>query len=344
MQIFCPQCVSPLTIEPSQAGKEVTCSYCQHRFISPMTMTIAPTSPPPAPPTIAPPVDQLPPNPPTPPVSVGSPVAPALAPTAPTPLPESTAKAAPTTGTPAGLLPNGYVRIRTLRFPAAWVEWFPLACLVVVFALTFAKWYGSYPAGYSAYSQSAWQMVLGRFSFDPDSEKELKLNAEIKEVIRMSGFMIPYLLLLLASIAVAIALIVIPRITQTIPAPIAAIWPYRTILFTVTCGLSLLFLIIQLLNGLGLENAYGTLISKQRDAILADYIKNDNKGVEILSANDEQRIDIRLNQKLVTTTIGHTRWLNFAVGFHMFALFGVGLQLFQRRRQNRPLPAVGILT
>ncbi len=73
-------------------------------------------------------------------------------------------------------------------------------CLTLALVLTFFKWTGSFPAGYAAYTQNAWQALFGTMSADPVSDKLFEMEATLKDRLASSWWLLPYLILLIPAV------------------------------------------------------------------------------------------------------------------------------------------------
>src|SRR5262245_42985773 len=192
MRLLCPFCQKAITVQDSEAGKAVNCPECGQQFAAPQpyapvvsggdaSMTSAPPVQPPPPSEMFPPAgsyardrDRLIPAPPE-------------LPTLPQPDVEM----------------SGYSRMKSLALDPKILRWVPPGALTLAFFLTFLPWVGMYPAGYSAYTQNAWQCAFAGLSWDPVAESWMKASADLKDRLHWNTWLIPYLLLLFPALIIA---------------------------------------------------------------------------------------------------------------------------------------------
>lgn len=127
MDLFCPHCSKRVTVPDSSAGQVTSCPLCAKQFMTPsLAPPPAPVPPPPAP-SLPPVVDTY---------GMG----PASAPTPRTPLPAPTRPAAPPEPPPPPPPPGEYTRSYSL-YLGKWLAFVPIACVVLVFILSFFSWH-----------------------------------------------------------------------------------------------------------------------------------------------------------------------------------------------------------
>jgi hypothetical protein len=222
--------------------------------------------------------------------------------------------------------------MRSLVLDVNTIEWLPLSFLALTFLLTFASWVGMYPAGYSAYSQNAWQALFADFSTDPVSNEVFEQEENLEKHIRSNWMMLFYLLTLIASLALAAGIQILPRVVWMLPKWAEAFWPYRIIALTCLIGLGVLLLLIQLSVGFGLESALS--------AVIAEKLPDTS---EARTPEQIQKVEITQAAVLNAFELRRTVWLSWVVLFQFLALFAVGLELLLRRRVEKPPPRVAVI-
>lgn len=228
---LCPHCSAGVELPDAAAGTAVDCPVCNRPIAVPAgyvpTVAAPPRTAPAAETTVLPPADA-----PAPPPGFVPPKPPAAGPAAPRP------------AASAGAAVPG------------WLAWVPAAALTVAFLLTFAPWVGCYPGGVRIYTQTPWQAAGGSFTTNPLPDDLVKDEAELLRVIRVSGWMLLYLPLLLATLAVAWVERLVPDpVANPRLAPLAAVWPHRWPILAGLTALLLVLLLVQAGAGFGLHGA-----------------------------------------------------------------------------------------
>lgn len=326
MRLLCPFCQKSITVPDSEAGKEVNCPECHERFAAPQLYTPVPPSPP-APPTPAEP----------PPAPPGQPAAP----DEPAPVPETYLTDRPA-DTPAPHLPDlpplerelsGYRHMSSLPLEPRVVRWVPVATLLLAFVLTFFPWDGLYPAGYAAYTQNAWDGLFGWVGRDDVAESEFKYGDDLENRTHMSGWLLPYLLLLLPAVAVAAAGPLVDQFGLKLPPAVERVWPYRAAILGALSVLLLLFLLAQWAGGFGLQRAVTEKVAAESEARkMPTETQEQRKRAEMRLAEDKGRFHIRT-----------TFWLRLTVLCHLLAVPAVAAEAALALRGTRPPPRAAVM-
>jgi hypothetical protein len=316
MRLLCPFCQKAITIPDNEAGKAVNCPECGQQFAAPQLYTPAPTA-------------------------LSEPPAPASKPGMPTPVPETYVHDEP----PEPRVPelpevpkpdrelSGYAHMSSFPLDPHVVRWIPAAALFLAFLLTFFSWDGLYPAGYSAYTQSAWGALFAGMSYDSVAEDELKLKDDLNKRLHSSWWLLPYLVLLLPTLALAIAGPVIDLAKLKPPPALESVWQFRAAALAVLTFLVLLFLLAQWANGLGLQRAVN-------EKVEADYAETK------AAANTPEKMQ-RWEMKVAMTKgayhVQSTPWLRLAILLHLLAAGAVLLETGLMLRGKKPPPRVGVM-
>ena len=321
MRLLCPFCQKAITVPDSEAGKAVNCPECNQQFAAPQLFTPPPTpaAPPPATPTPPPPPTTAPPVPET---YVGSeppewPAKPPGLPSIPPPDREM----------------SGYARMVSVPFDIKIIRWIPAGALFLAFVLTFFSWNGMYPGGYAAYTQNAWQGLLGWISWDDVAEDEMKLGNDLKERVHSSLWLLPYLLLLLPALALAAAGPVVELAKLKLPPNIESLWKFRPAALGVVAIMLLLFLLAQWASGFGLQRAVS-------DKIEAD------AAVKKEQANTPEKMQRWEMNVAATKGMFHvktTPWLRLTVLLHLLVVAAAAAEAGLALRGNKPAPRVGVM-
>lgn len=312
MRLLCPHCTQAITIADSEAGKEIDCPLCKQRFAAPQLFA------PPAPYAVAPaPVVE-----PKPAVAM-PPVVPEVAQTS--PAPESTAAPKPP-ATP------GSRRSCWLTVCPNVLAWIAPAALLVAFILSFFSWAGMYPAGYSAYTQNAWLALFASVSADPVAEDELKLLTDIKDRLRTSWWLLPYLPLLLLGVAAAWAGVIASRLKLKLPSVVQSFWQYRSAAIGVLSVLMLFFVMAQWSAGIGLQRAIHDRIEAEHATAKA----------EANTPEKMQRWEMKVAMQQGAYQVRTTIWLRLVVLSHAIAAIAIVLEAWMLLRGDRSPPRIGL--
>lgn len=322
MRLLCPFCQKAITVPDSESGKAVNCPECNQQFAAPLLTTPSPAaaSPPPPPP---------PPLPPSPPSSA--------------PVHETYVASEPSgwQGQSEGLpsLPqadremSGFGRMVSVPLEGKIIRWIPAAALFLILILTFFSWNGMYPAGYAAYTQNAWQGLLGWISWDDVAEDEMKIGNDLKERVHSSLWLLPYLLLLFPTLVLAIAGPVIDVAKLKIPLNIEQLWKYRPAALGALTLLMLLFLLAQWASGFGLQNA----VSERIEADTAE------KKAQANTPDKRQRWEMNVAAMRGMFHVKTTPWMRLTVLLQLLATAAVAAEVGLALRGNKPPPRVGVM-
>jgi hypothetical protein len=258
MNVLCPSCQKMITVPDQYAGQTMKCPLCSHLFPAPV---LPATNPPPMPvePASTPATTAtavLPPL--EPPTTAFTPGASSskgdvysfASPPVQTPLyprsgvePPARARADRDSGAPASQPsavppppppPGNYVHTRTIYISPNRVQWIAPVALGLVFLLMFATWV--WKPGAEEETQSGWGTGIGHN-------------------FTLLGFF--YLLFFLAAFAVALASVIVPRLQVSLPPWARPLWPWRSAIVGGLAFLALMFLVLEMLSGFGLERALG---------------------------------------------------------------------------------------
>jgi hypothetical protein len=354
MHVLCPNCQQAITVPEESAGQTAQCPLCGGTFTAPTLFTppTRPADPPRSEPYALAPTAPTPAAPPTSTATTAADpgrtaTAPVTAPTAPLP---------PSTEPPAGLT---HTATLVVREPV--VRGLALGALALAVVLTFFSWNGAYPGNYGVYTQGPWGALFKNFSVDLVGEKVLterakaqqpappppadgtkpagserppSRQAELRDVMRPSWWMLPYLLGLLAMVALAVIELVLPRLNRPMPQALARFHQQppstRLAILAGLAGITLISLLAQCLSGFGLENAIAATVEK--DPELAKL------GDPAITPEERQRLEMLKAEKMGQFSPTRRLWFDLAVLAHLIILVGVGLEYWLYRRGERPAP------
>jgi hypothetical protein len=313
MRLLCPFCQKAITVADSEAGKAVNCPECGQQFAAPQLYTPSPVTPPPMPP----------------PVPANAPDAPVQetyisVPEFEKPAPAAPAKVREDSGDP-----------KTFSFPLdpKIIRWIPAAALFIAFVLTFLPWNGLYPAGYPAYTQNAWQALLGWNSKDAVAEDMMKLGSELDEGVRSCLWLLPYLLLFLPTLVLALAGPAVELIKIKLPEGVERFWQFRPAALGLLAIMMLMLLAAQWVSGFGLQKAVDQAIDQKMEATKS----------EANTPEKMQRWEMRASQLKGSTHVKTTPWLRLAMFMHIVVAIAVIAEAGLMLRGKKPPPRVVVM-
>lgn len=311
MRLLCPNCQQSITLPDSDASKTVTCPQCGKPFDAPQMYV---------PPPIESPATQPPPPPPP------------FTQIAPEPVPAaSTPDSIPVTPPPA--TPAGYAHFHSITINRKLCEWLVPIALTLAFFLTFFKWAGLYPGGYSAYTQNAWQALFADFSVDPVAEKAMDLEKSLNEQVHSSWWLLPYLPLLMLAVLLSWAEPIIRTFQLKLPAVVEQNWKYRQAAISGCAGATLFFLLIQCVSGLGIQRAANAKV----EATFKSQIDGAKTPEEV------QKVEMEMAEKRGGYSAHTTLALKLAVLVHFLAVIGIAGDTLLAHRGNKPPPGIGVM-
>lgn len=349
MRLLCPFCQQAINVADTEAGKAVNCPLCQQMFAAPYLHVAAPTPapvpPPPAPlePTMLPRVADETPMTNTQATSINALAAPyglestsppVHAPSTPAvPLPPMPTPPPPSRSVPVEHQLSGYQHVRSLPLNIDIIRWIPAAAFFLIFILSLFSWVGMYPGGYSAYTQNAWQCLFAGLSEDKVAEDEMKMAQDLRDALRSNWWLLPYLVLLLPTMALAAAGPLLAILKINLPTTVNKILQYRAAFVALLAVLTMLLLAAQWSRGFGLEHA----TMAKLDERFAESKKTAN------TPEKEQRWEMNYAAAAGTFHLKTTFWLRLAFFLHLLAAFAVAAEAALQLRGNKPAPRVGVM-
>lgn len=320
MKLLCPWCQQVVPNVPEEAaGKAIDCPSCGKAFTAPVQYVApviekaseVPTYPVQSVPTPAP----------------KAPMVEAAVSLVPASTPDLSGKSFNTL--PASGSGGASTRVfRGITLHPELLPWIPAIALTLALILSMFRWAGSYPAGYPAYTQNAWQALFADFSKDAVAEDELKLEAKIKEKIKSNWWLLLYLPLVLGGVVIAWAGPAMNLLKFPLPAVITKIWPYRPVLLAAIAVFTMLLISVQWVNGFGIERAITEL--GQADHAEAKIAANTPEKL--------QRWEMTVAKELGGFQLQTTTWLRLAWVAHLLAALAVGLEAAgSLRKHNTPI-------
>lgn len=330
MRLICPHCMSGVTVPDDAAGTEVPCPNCGKSFPTPARYS-AEVVPEPAP--APPPVPTPPAVPPSAPPAVAAAPAGYVPPAPLPPVPPADGSGfLPPPGSSDAPVPAGYTHSRGLTISPTALAWLPPILLTLALVFTFFPWVGSF-AGHSAvYTQRPWGSILNRgVSRNFALEKIIPPTGWLERVTTDAGLMIPFLLCLVLAVVIAWADRVYRAGGQPRGRAVQRMWPHRQGVVSALAFLALMFAVIQLSRGFGMERAMRQVVNES---------VADQRAKDPTLPTDPESVEYDVDQGLSRYHLETTTWAWLAVTFLALALVAAFLRWWLDRRTNRLPPRI----
>ncbi len=355
MNILCPNCQRPLTVQEQYAGQLMKCPLCGGTFTVPALapMPAAPVSPPasaPPPPspfaeTWPPPSTPAPPPSPMETYGLSTPPAAERPKAAEPPPPEPPSRHEPrpwemrepepasegleVMSPPPPTPPEGYTHKFSLSINPRILPWIAPGAFVLIFFLTFFNWVGMYPGGYGVYTQNGWQAAFGTYSEDNVWEaKVLKNDTTGTDKPAFGVLPFFYLLVLLPTVFIAVAsvLVHLKLIPINLPPVAQQYWWLRPLAVAGIAGFAFFFLFLIIAVGFPVESK----VHEGAEKAANEFLKNPQ--------TPEEHYAWKLQAAKIASSYNPRRTFAFrlVVILHLLALAGLGLEFWMDRRGNRP--------
>lgn len=349
MNILCPNCQKPISVDERYSGQLMKCPLCAGTFTVPLLpdspVTPRPASPSPATVSSAS-AGTMPGTPREEAYDLAAEPASAPAPSAftasTTPPPFSSTASGPRPDAaplppPPPLPPGGYVHVRTLRLNPEIVSWIAPAAFVLVFILTFFPWLGAYPNRLPLLTQNGWQAAFGSYSGDwtptptPGASEKAAFSPGACGLLILD---LIFLLLPTLILTIGVALFHFKLIHVQMPPAVQQMWPWRHWIVAGAAFVTFLFLAMQMMVGFRLEAALTRPIERRYDALRA----NANLDEAAL-----RRHDIQEAQEIAQLGLRRTWSLRLVFSLELIAVIAALLDGWLERRGNRPHPQIQIM-
>jgi hypothetical protein len=229
-------------------------------------------------------------------------------------------------GTPA---PAGYAHSFGITFSPHVIAWLPAVLLTVVLVCTFFPWVGCYAGGSAVYSQRPWGAMFGHVSRNFALESIIS-GQWLDRTQTDWKVMVPFFLALFVTLSFAWAERGARSVDPRKIPPLAKLWPWRNAIVAGGAGLILLLLVIQWMNGFGMERAIREHIGEQ---FTAQREKAANSPAE-----QKKLEEFTESQALLAFGVEHTTWMYLALACSALAVLAVMIRAGLEARGNKPPP------
>lgn len=332
VKLICPHCMKPVSLADDFAERQVTCPSCMKTFDAPTKYTPTVIGDPPA--ALRAPEPKPSPSPESQPMSPDIPT-----PTAPPPglvPPVPTVAPAPHSVQPP-LLPAGYRKSIGVAPSIQMVAWLPAVLLTITLFCTFFPWVGTYLGGSSVDSQGIWRAMVGSVSRNYTLEEKAPVsNSWLDNVQSDWGLLVPFMICLLFALAFAWADRGLQSLDPRKVPPLARIWPWRKVVILIFASLALLFILIQVLAGFGMERAIYHAVNNN-PVVVKD---REEAGV---SQSRLAALENKIEQLLAQYNLERTTWLYLGVASNLFAVLAMLAHMaLNWRGSDKPPPRLVI--
>jgi hypothetical protein len=246
----------------------------------------------------------------------------------------------------AGQVPGlGYRGGFSLQISDKVLGWMVPACLVLIFILQFFPWVGLYPGGVPGWTQGAWGAAFGSESGQdldmknlwrssketPRKGKAEKEDAPSEVRPSISPLLILYLLpLFLITLLLSIAVAALPFLNVPLPPQVQQFLPWRWAALAGLNAVLLLFLILQMVLGFGLENSFKEWVDNQPEIKKEPTDNKEKKHIEVARGS-------------ALGMLHRTIYLRLALLLQIVATISAALVFWiEKRGPNAPLPAIDV--
>lgn len=338
---ICLSCYKTVELPDDAAGKDAPCPNCGKAISVPAKYTagvadgggLSAASPPPVPPIYPPPSPG--PKPGVPPMSD---------PLAPPGLKTETLPPLPPLPT------EGPARGVGFAFDPKWLDWVPVACLLLAFVLTFFPWAEMKLGGYTVMSQNGWGALFANVG-----EPTVPQTAEWKSLdkglsgageddrykaatLRSDWLILLYLLLLVALVLLAAGERVIRDPAAFAPTAkmtfLPSLWKWRLVAIGGLAVLAFLVLWFQAFSGFSLQRAINNFAWFEYNQKVAD--------TPPPTAGDKRELAIRAGQSANAYQVHQTLWLNLLLVLHAVAVVALAARFWIDSRGAKPLPRLDL--
>jgi hypothetical protein len=249
---------------------------------------------------------------------------------------------------PPPLPTDGPTRGVGFAFDPRWLDWVPVACVLLAFVLTFFPWTEMKLGGHSVMSQNGWGAVFASVG-DPNAPKTPEWERLEKGLagageddrykaatLRSDWLILLYLLLLIALVLVLAAERVVrdpavfpPTASMTFLPPL---WKWRLVVIGGLAVLAFLILWFQAFGGFSLQRAINNFA----------WYEYNQKVADTPTAGEKRDLAVRAGQTANTYQVHQTLWLNLLLGLHAVAVVALAARFWIDSRGHKPLPRLDV--
>ena len=231
-------------------------------------------------------------------------------------------------------VPTGYAKTYRIAVKRHDVAWLPAILLTITFLCTFFPWVGTYLGSTPVDTQGLWRAISGYPSRDIAVEKAMDIKSEWLDRVTSDWLlMVPYLLVLVAAVALAWLERALQKTDIRRITPLAIIWPRRTELIIVLAAIAFFILLIQSSYGFGLERAMRSAVNEQFQ-----------KERDSAAGSPSNLATVKFNEELEYRkfNLGYTFWFYLGITCNLLAVFAALCVIGLEKRGSKPPPRIVI--
>ena len=166
--------------------------------------------------------------------------------------------------TPSAPMASGYTKSHGFVISPRGVAWLPAILLTITFVCTFFPWVGTYLGTSAVDTQGPWKALFGAINRDYAMERFMQTPAGwLDKVDSNWELLLPCLLALIVAVVLAWADRTGHTLDSRIPPALTKLWMWRIPLIGFFAFLSFGLMIIQVAHGFGLERAMRKVVTEQ---------------------------------------------------------------------------------
>jgi hypothetical protein len=225
----------------------------------------------------------------------------------------------------------GYTKSVGFAFSPKVVGWLPVIFLTILFITTFFSWIGSYLGGSSAYWQSPWRAIGGWVGKNPILAQSMPGSGDwVDKTPSDWALMLPFLLCVIVALLLAWADREISWLDPRRVQKLAQIWDWRKIAVVGLSSAALFFILIQVINGFGMERAIRKMVHDDPELVdLRDKAKD---------ARAKDAVAIKEESALAKYNLDRTIWQDLGLTCNVLAILTMLLSIQLDRRGDKPPP------
>jgi hypothetical protein len=212
--------------------------------------------------------------------------------------------------------------------------WLPAILLTITLICTFFPWVGTYLGGSLVNSQGPWRAMFGAVNRNFALEKAMQTPAGWLDKVQSNWeLMVPFLLALLAAVALAWAERGFHSLDPRRIPPLAKVWSWRHGVIAILAGFVFVLMLIQVIHGFGLETAVRKVVAEkfanQRETAAG-------------SADKLATVDYDEEMEYAKFNLERTTWLYLGLACNLLAVLAMLCRIGLDQRGSKPPPQIVI--
>jgi len=216
------------------------------------------------------------------------------------------------------------------------MPWLAPVSLVLIFVALFFNWFGMFPGGTPAVTQTGFGVAFGSETVDPIFGKYYKDDAEAVKDPGVSVLAVFFILVLIPTLLISLGSTLVAKkvIPMEVPAGLAPFWAFRGLFIGALALAAFFFLVLQIFMGFSLEYKAATAAK----AAATRAVPNPQ------TPEDNTHIDMEQGRELGKYNLRTTWWFTLTVLLNVLAIFGAMMDFWLERRGPQPPPRFELQT